>query len=521
MASLLSSQSESLHEGKSLSRITVLLNLDRKKDGKSHSIGPHRLGGRTRGLGRITGVIGTALLLIVSTHIQAQETRPASTDPPKEQQPAGAPEQMPTSPESGKQEERSTGLPKKVKWTFNFDAAWGNFGFANSLYTDVRPDPSGNLSDNWFEGFIKPALSASFALGESELYGKVSGVGERTYGAPPSLVGESSSSFKQEDLYIGWRSGKSLGSTENLLDFTVGRAPYTIGHGFLVWDGAGEGGSRGGFWSNARKAWRFAAIGRITRNNHTLEGFYLQRDDLPEAETGTQLAGVNYEYAAGEHSTFGASYIKAFAHRSVLPDRDGMNVFNARAFTAPIPNLSDLSFEAEYAHETNGSLMKSTAWTALGAYQFSEAPWKPKLSYRYAYFQGDDPKTPRKEAFDPLYVGFYDWGAWWQGEIAGEYFLANSNNISHQARLHMSPTDSLGWGVMGYWFRLPRPSTFGPGSTSSNVAFEFDSYADWKFHNNFTLSLVFAFTDPEKAVSQAYNRSKAFYYGMVYIGYSF
>jgi len=29
-----------------------------------------------------------------------------------------------------------------------------------------------------------------------------------------------------------------------------------------VWDGAGEGGSRGGFWTNARKAWQFAAIAR-------------------------------------------------------------------------------------------------------------------------------------------------------------------------------------------------------------------------------------------------------------------
>ena len=78
-------------------------------------------------------------------------------------------------------------------------------------------------------------------VGESEFYGKVSGVGERTYGAPPTVVAESASSFKQEDLYVGQRSGTSVGPSENLLDFTVGRAPYTIGHGFLVWDGSGEG----------------------------------------------------------------------------------------------------------------------------------------------------------------------------------------------------------------------------------------------------------------------------------------
>ena len=74
--------------------------------------------------------------------------------------------------------------------------------------------------------------------------------------------------------------------------------------------------------------------------------------------------------------------------------------------------------------------MHSTAWNALGAYQLSKFPWKPKLSYRYAFFEGPNPNKAESQAFDPLYIGFYDWGTWWQGEIAGEYFLSNSNNIS-------------------------------------------------------------------------------------------
>jgi hypothetical protein len=186
-----------------------------------------------------------------------------------------------------------------------------------------------------------------FILQKGELYGKLSSVGERTYGAAPLLVGESASSFKQEDLYIGWRSGESLGNSEKLVDFTVGRLQYTIGNGMLVWDGGGERGSRGGFWSNARKAWQFAAVGRFKAKNHTVEGFYLDRDEVPESETGTRLAGVNYEYAAGSNSTFGASYITAAAHQSIVPVRDGMNVFNARAYTSPFTKLAGFSFEVE------------------------------------------------------------------------------------------------------------------------------------------------------------------------------
>ena len=74
---------------------------------------------------------------------------------------------------------------------------------------------------------------------------------------------------------------------------------------------------------------------------------------------------------------------------------------------------------------------------------------------------------------------------------------------------------------MGYWFRVPRPSAFGPGVTSSNVAFEFDSYMDWKINKNFTLSLVGALADPHQAAQQAFNRTDNFAYGMVYIAYSF
>ena len=56
-------------------------------------------------------------------------------------------------------QDRSGGLPPRVKWTVNFDAGWGTFGFANSLYDNPKePGVEENLSDQWFEGYVKPAL---------------------------------------------------------------------------------------------------------------------------------------------------------------------------------------------------------------------------------------------------------------------------------------------------------------------------------------------------------------------------
>jgi len=409
-------------------------------------------------------------------------------------------------------------LPTGLDWKFNFDATAGAFGFANSLYTNPKPEePSGDLTDNWFEGSLKGALGGTYtASSTAQWYGKLSGVGERTYGASPSLVGGDESSFALEDAYVGWRSGKSLDLGENALDFTIGRAPYSIGHMMLIGDGAAEGGSRGGYWSNVRKAFELAAIGRFKTGNHLFEGFYLDKDDLPEANSSTKLWGANYQYSIGEDTTLGASYLTFSADPARVPRRDGLNVYNVRAYTAPFSSMKGLSFEAEYALEDNGNLLDSTAWNFLVGYQLDSGP---KISYRYAIFEGDDPTTPKNEAFDGLLTGFYDWGAWWQGEIAGEYFVSNSNLISHQFRVHLKPKESVGMGFILYDFVLDKPAS--AGVTSDSVAKELDWYMDWSVNDNFVVSFVLAYADPGAAVQQSSGRTDSFYYGMVYAAYKY
>jgi len=379
------------------------------------------------------------------------------------------------------------------------------------------------MSDQWFEGSVKPALSAAYTLGNSTaLYGKVSAVGERTYGSAPSLVGVDISSFQAEDLYIGWRSGKTITTaSENVVDVAVGRAPFKLGHGMLLNDGAAEGGSRGGYWTNARKAFQFAAIARLQPGPHKAETFYLDKDELPENDSGTRLWGANYEFKPSAHSTIGVSYLKFFAHEDIRPDRDGLNVWNWRAYIAPIPSTPDLTVDFEYATERNGDRLHSDAWNLQGSYAMTKLRWKPVFSYRYAFFQGDDPATTRNESFDPLLPGFHDWGTWWQGEIAGEYFLSNSNLSSHMLRAHVVPTDAVSGGLMFYKFRLDQPAAFAPGVTDKNVAFEMDAYVDWKINKTFTASFLAAFANPQTAAQQAFNRTKNFGYGMVFLAYSY
>ena len=411
------------------------------------------------------------------------------------------------------EEEKSLpGFPAGTNVQLEFSAGWGFFGFGNSLYSNSHDEVQQDLSDNWMEGFVKGGFSGTHKLsGGGELYAAVTGVGERTYNAPPPLVGGEASSFDIEDLYIGWRN--------ETFDIAVGRTQYKLGHGLLIYDGASEGGSRGGFWSGARKSYEFAAIAKARFGPTTVEGFYLDRDELPESDSASAAYGVNLEYSWGEDgaNVVGATYTSWTAN-GLRPERDDMEMYNLRAFLTPFPALSALSFEAEFAQEDNGDLIDSSAWNAQVGWQFAGA-WTPKLSYRYAVFEGDDPDTDENEAFDGLWTGFYDWGSWWQGEIGGEYFLSNSNLISNQVRLHAKPTESISTGLILYGFTLDVPAS--AGVTSDNLLTELDWYMDWTLNDHFTVSVVAAFAHPGQAVEQAFDRDEDLYYGMVYLAYSY
>ena len=78
----------------------------------------------------------------------------------------------------------------------------------------------------------------------------------------------------------------------------------------LIADGAAEGGTRGGYWTNARKAFEFGAVARFAPGPNRIDAFYLDRDDLPEHDLGTRLAGGNYEFVPSEHSTVGVSWFR-------------------------------------------------------------------------------------------------------------------------------------------------------------------------------------------------------------------
>ena len=304
-----------------------------------------------------------------------------------------------------------------------------------------------------------------------------------------------------DNLYLGWRHG-SPGSGQ--FEVAGWALPLPDRHGFLLSDGYADGGSRGAIWSNPRTAWAPGARIRFLRSGHTVDLFYLERDDRPEFDPDTRISGINYEWKSSDAAwTLGASYM-AFKANDLEPQLDGADVWNLRLYTRPFS--APLTIEAEWAYEDNGLALDSTAWYIQPYWTFEEAPWQPTLYYRYAYFEGDNPDTLANEDFDPLFPAFHDWGSWWQGEIAGEWFLSNSNLKTHMLRLHTEPGNSIGTGLIYFDYSLDQPGSYQGGVTSSKLAKEVNWYMDWNVNKMFTFSFILARNNPGPAVKEAFGR---------------
>ncbi len=401
-------------------------------------------------------------------------------------------------------------------WDYGVLVSMGYFNFRNSLFAEIDPDPPGNLSDDWGEFFVRPWVSFERSGDAGTWFGVASWAYARTGDDASEISGGHAGSTDFDNLYLGWRFGSPQSGQ---FEVTGGRIPYIIAHGFLLADGFADGGSRGGLWSNPRKAWGPAARIQYLGAGHTVDVFYLERDERPEWDPHTRLSGINYQWQSVDSAwTLGASYL-AFKANDLDPELDGANVWNLRLYTTPFP--VPLTIEAEWAWEDNGLALDSTAWYVQPYWTWEETPWQPTLYYRYAYFEGDNPDTRANEDFNPLFPDFYDWGSWWQGEIAGEFFLSNSNLKTHMLRLHIKPNSSIGTGLIYFDYLLDQPGSYQGGVASDKLAREINWYMDWKVNKMFTFSFVLARNNPGPAVEEAFGRSESFRYGMIYLAFSY
>jgi hypothetical protein len=385
---------------------------------------------------------------------------------------------------------------------FTQDSSWYGRSTANL----------GRNSDRWTEGYLTPGLGAELDLADhGRINAGVSVVGAFTHGtdAAGTNVDENTpTDVALDQAWLGWNSSSLFAEElgEDAIDLSFGRQDFDLGSGFLISEGATNGGDRGAYWLAPRDAFAMSAIAKLSTRDFIGHAFYLRPDDDPD--TDTKLLGLDVEYALDEGGCDSEAEVTncvatGFYHvaSSDIATRDGMSVFDLRADTRPLAAMPGLRLAGEFAYEKNGNDLAAYGWYGEIGYAADDLPWSPYLSYRYAFFSGDEESSSGKsETFDPLFYEGPDWGTWTQGEILGEWVLSNSNLIAHTIRLNAYPSSKLALTALYYYFLLDSPAA--AGVDDHDFSQELNLIADYAVSGNLSVGMVAAASVPEDAAKQ-------------------
>lgn len=384
-----------------------------------------------------------------------------------------------------------------------------NAGFGNGVYRADMDDYDGEGSVGWYEMYAKPVLNASYSNDTfGTIYGGLSIVASSTYGDGDiaGFTTDSSDGWESEQAYIGVNTTVLAGIGIDTLDLSVGEQDFSIGDGFLIADGEFDS-TYGCYWMAPRKSFKKTAIAKADMGAVHTDVFYLM-SDLDYGDT--ELYGVNVEYVSEDLGTVGVSYITVDDAKegNFYGNRKGMDTYSVRAQGSA--GVENLFLAAEYVQQTEGDRQSvdANAYYAEAGYTFAALPWSPTLTYKYAFFSGDedgalevaDGGDGDYENFDPLfYSALRGWGNHYLGEIVGEYYLFNSNQKTHMVKLDMVPFEGLNVGAIYYDFVLDEENLFGQDLSDDHFAQEVNLYADYGVTDNLWISAVFAWATPKTA----------------------
>lgn len=350
--------------------------------------------------------------------------------------------------------------PTRVK--FSLDAVFQQSGVTGSwwnLSEPFAPDAGYKLDRAWAETWVKPGVRIDTAATDwLSLYAGVSYVGSGNLGEDVFEQGNRGQ-WAVEDAYLGT---KIFLEDESTLDVSYGRQQYKIGSGMLISVGAMNGFERGATTTFARRAWEEAGIVRWSRGPLSLDGFYLNPNELSSGDTGTRLAGSRLEWTPEANQQLGIAYLNVFesiypytaAPLILIPDgRKGLSTVHAYGRWNPAPEtLPGWQVAADFAHQWNAHYaMSAQAYNAENSYSLAQLPFAPRLGYTFRSFSGDDPGTTRLEKFDPL---FYEGSPpLWATGSNGSFSFLNSNVRTHRLSLNLTlnPTNFMAfyyWHVM-------------------------------------------------------------------------
>jgi hypothetical protein len=400
----------------------------------------------------------------------------------------------------------------------------------------VDGTPSGRGYDDWVEGYVHYGIYGITPITDDVYaYGAFSAITSASVGQE-LFTDETRSHTGVEDAYVGIIAGQT-DEMGNRFSFnaSVGRQRFTLANGFLIANTAANGGERAALQANARWASDFLGLVRLRWNDTMLEGFYLDPDELPLLDSQTTYAGVNLELEPIENLGLSFSFVTSpnsnFSYfgptGTPIGTREGLEVYDARFTYSPNgPGAEGFFFGGEFAVQRNRNFdMDARAgWAEIG-YRLPQAPWSPSISYRYAFFSGDDPSTATYERWDPMLSG--GTGEQWVQGANHFKVVQDSNVIAHRIQARFRPLASVELVPQLWAFYADSSNNIGGNPALSVLSddeygFEANLTARWFVSRNTYVHGHVAYTWPGDAVSAALGGTEEGWLStMLFVRYSF
>jgi hypothetical protein len=398
------------------------------------------------------------------------------------------------------------------------NAGFGVFSDTNSWFGSTpdfvrgRYQPRGTIT--WPELYVETGVGGITQLGNTPLYvyGAFSFT-ESTTLAPDIFRSDVRFYGAIEDGYGGLLYAEK-GSPVSF-NISAGRQNFQLNRNFLFGQVLGSANAleRGSSFLNARTVYDNAVLANLRVGNFLVQGFYLNPNELPIADSESRFLGVNLKYNNNRNLEAALAYITIPESNTtyIFPNgqreaREGLQVINPRLRLTSLFGVEGLWLESEYAHEWNSNFAMSAhagyIWTG---YTFKDLLWKPSISYRFAAFSGDNPKTASYERFDSLRGGGL--GDWLQGINLAKVYT-NANVFSHRVELKIKPSNTLQFSLDYFYLFANQLNNLGGNPAlssleSRSIGHELMFTTRWSVSQNLFLLGTTSIAFPSDAIRRA------------------
>lgn len=335
-----------------------------------------------------------------------------------------------------------------------------------------------------------------------------------------------------EEAFVGLiGGGRNKSGKIYRYNFTYGRKQFTLGDGWLLINTSMNGYNRAALQLNPRWAADRLITGGFSWDFLTVQGFSLRPDELDILNSRTTVTGANVELRNKTNGLLGLTFLTVprSGVKYYLPDgttytRAGLQVFNIRIFKNT-GNKGGLFFKAEGGYQRNRNFDMS-AWAYYGelGWSFTRTKGSPAISYRFAYFSGDNPESASYNRWDALYTGG-NGEQWVQGSNMYKV-VQNSNELTHRIQAVYNPWKKMQLVGQFWLFYAARENNLGGNPALSTLASkkygtEFNLTVKYFHSQNWYFHLNTAYTLPGEGIKGVIPDTKNWFCLSFFARYSF